>query len=95
VGLRQARVRNEYAAWYPTIPVSIWIPANSVARTVARQLLGERHGSCWTLSPRWAVGPRILDDRHFIFRGGEQRTCDARTPPAEVLAQRGPARRRA
>ena len=97
VPLRQARLRNEYAAWYPLIPVSIWMPAQSVARTVARQLLGNREGHCWILAPRWAVGPRILDDRHFLFRGGEYRTAAARTPPTELAVRepRPPVRRRA
>ncbi len=93
MGLRQARLRNEYAAWYPLIPVNVWVPAKSVARTVAHQLVGDREAHCWILAPRWAVGPRILDNRHFIFRGGEQRTSDTRIGPEDVLAP--PARRRA
>jgi hypothetical protein len=78
VRVRQARLRNEYAAWYPTIAVSIWTPAVTVARAVARQLL---HGEpAWALGPRWSVGPRLLDDRHFEFRGGsEDRLPTART----------------
>lgn len=95
MGLRQARLRNVYAAWYPTIPVNIWIPAKSVAHTVARQLLGNREGHCWTLAPHWAVGPRILDDRHFIFRGGEQRASDTRTLPDELAPPGAPRKRRA
>lgn len=75
---RQARVRREYAAWYPTLSVSTWTPAKTVARTVARQLLeGEPH---WAQGPRWEPGPRILDDRHFDFHGGaEGRAPTART----------------
>jgi len=92
VGLRQARLRNEYAAWYPSIAVNIWIRASTVARAVARQLLEERQGEPWDLGPRWAVGERILDDRHFVFRGGLERTPDdARRHPADGGA--GPARR--
>lgn len=93
MGLRQARLRNEYAAWYPLIPVNVWVPARSVARTVAHQLVGDREDHCWTLAPRWAVGPRILDNRHFTFRGGEQRTSDTRIRPQDVLAP--PVRKRA
>ena len=69
--IRQARIRAEYAAWYPTIQVATWLPARSVARAVERQLLGE--ASQWSLGPRWLPGPRLLDDRHFFFRGGGQR----------------------
>jgi hypothetical protein len=72
VGARQARLRNEYAAWYPTIPVAIWLPAKTVARIVTRQLV--EGGPAWALAPRWALGPRVLDSRHFIFRGGVERT---------------------
>ena len=69
--IRQARIRAEYAAWYPTIQVATWLPARSVARAVEQQLLGEP--SQWSLGPRWLPGPRLLDDRHFSFRGGVQR----------------------
>lgn len=69
--IRQARIRAEYAAWYPTIQVATWLPARSVARAVERQLLGEP--SQWALGPRWLPGPRLLDERHFHFRGGAQR----------------------
>ena len=45
-GTRQVRLRSEYAPWYPTISVSIWLPALVVARKVARQLLeGEQVGT--------------------------------------------------
>jgi hypothetical protein len=69
--IRQARIRAEYAAWYPTIQVATWLPARSVARAVERQLLGEP--SQWSLGPRWLPGPRLLDDHHFFFRGGAER----------------------
>ena len=67
-GRREARLRPEYAAWYPTLTVASWLTASTVARTVARQLLdGEPRGAGL---PHWAPGLRILDDRHFMFRGG-------------------------
>jgi len=68
---RQARLRTEYAPWYPTIQVATWLPARSVARAVEQQLLGEV--TRWSLGPRWLPGPRILDDGHFFFRGGTTR----------------------
>lgn len=75
--LRQARIRAEYAAWYPSIQVATWLPARSVARAVERQLLGEP--SPYSLAPRWLPGPRLLDDRHFFFRGGAARNPTARS----------------
>ena len=82
--VRQARVRSEYAAWYPTIPVSTWAPAKTVARAVARQLFGGEPQ--WALGPRWPPGPRLLDDRHFEFRGGaEGQAATARTRRADPV----------
>jgi len=75
--IRQARIRAEYAAWYPTIQVATWLPARSVARAVERQLLGEP--SPYSLGPRWVPGPRLLDDRHFSFRGGKPRSPSIRS----------------
>ena len=93
MGARQTRLRREYAAWYPTISVGTWIPASTVARAVMRQLL-ERE-SPKALCPRWEPGPRILDERHFKFRGGSA----ARDPAArsrredrEVADLHGPGR---
>jgi len=72
---RQARLRNEFAAWYPTIAVNCWTPAVTLARKVAQQLSGD--GPAW--APRWERGARILDDRHFDFRGGLSRPAHLRT----------------
>jgi len=82
--IRQARIRAEYAAWYPTIQVATWLPARSVARAVERQLVGEP--SQWSLGPRWLPGPRLLDDRHFRFRGGAQRDPVTRSRREDVEA---------
>jgi hypothetical protein len=76
VGTRQGQLRAEYAAWYPTFPVNIWTPAITLARKVARQLLGNPRGDRWAHSPRWEPGPRLLDDRHFFFRGGRSSRPD-------------------
>ena len=60
--------------------MSIWFPARTLARKVTRQLLGNQRGQAWAEVPRWEAGPRILDDRHFIFRGGaDLRKLEART----------------
>jgi len=80
-GCRKARVRNEYAAWYPTLGCNVWMTASMVARKVALQLAGR--GS--VLEPHWALGSRLLDDRHFIFRGGlEPRASSLRTRREDV-----------
>ena len=80
-GQREARLRPAYAAWYPTITVASWVSAKTVARTVARQLLdGEPHGAGL---PRWAPGQRILDDRHFMFRGGFPQPPETRSRRAD------------
>lgn len=68
-GIRQGRLRNGFAAWYPTIGVSTWIPAKTLARKVVEQLLGSRRDQR-AETPRWEPGPRILGERHFFFRGG-------------------------
>jgi hypothetical protein len=72
---REARLRPEYASWYPGVTVAGWVPASTVARRVTRQLL---HGEPrW--APRWEVGLRILDERHFLFRLGVARDPTLRT----------------
>ena len=83
--IRQARIRAEYAAWYPTIQVATWLPARSVARAVERQLLGEP--SPYSLGPRWLPGPRLLDDRHFFFRGGNSRNPATRSRREDASTQ--------
>jgi len=74
---REARLRREYAAWYPTLSSSSWLLASTVARAVDRQLLQDE--AEWAKGPRWAVGPRLLDDRHFEFRKGDARSTAGRT----------------
>jgi hypothetical protein len=88
--IRQARIRAEYAAWYPTIQVATWLPARAVARAVERQLLGEP--SQWSLGPRWLPGPRMLDDRHFLFRGGSPRDSATRSRKEDAPAPESPRR---
>jgi len=73
---RQARLRGEYAGWYPTISPARWQLAEAVRRIVLRQL---RHGS-----PSWTPGPRILSDLHFEFQGSSA----AGTPQASDVERR-------
>jgi hypothetical protein len=75
--VRKARLRSEYASWYPDISVTTWYPVATLVRKVTRQLV---HGEGDPRSsPRWAVGGRTLDDRHFEFRGGVERDARWRT----------------
>ena len=89
---RQARLRPEYASRYPKIAVATWYPVLTAVRKVKRQqLLGGGPRS----SPR--SSRRILNDRHFEFRGGVERDASYRTragdttvwPAAEKRIQTG------
>jgi hypothetical protein len=69
--MREARLRQAYAPWYGSVLEGIWYSAASVAHLVARQMLkGE---------PRWELGPRLLGETHFEFRGGTARAGRLRT----------------
>ena|SRR5689334_3414491 len=72
---RQAKLRSEYASWYPSIWVATWYPVLAVLRKVTQQLVRGDPDS----APRWAAGDRILDNRHFEFRGGVERDAGLRT----------------
>ena len=67
IELRQARLRPEYATLYPSVPADIWRPIGEVldSVTAARLRAGRRSGEM--------LQGRLLDDRHFEFRGGYQR----------------------
>lgn len=73
--LRQARLKSEYASWYPSLSVTRWYPVATLVPMVTHQLVHGDPGS----SPRWAPGNRPLDDRHFEFRGGVERDAAWRT----------------
>ena len=68
--IRQARLREEYATWYSTIPPGRWQLAEALRHIMLRQL---RHGCSW------APGPRISFGRHFELQGGL-----AAAPPAGI-----------
>jgi hypothetical protein len=59
---RQARVKPQYAEWFPHIPSDRWQSAAVARRVVLRQL---RYGS-----PIWEPEERVLSDTHFDFQGG-------------------------
>jgi hypothetical protein len=90
---REARLRSEYASWYPSLSVTRWYRVSTLVRMVAGQLVRGEAGS----SPRWAPGSRTLDDAHFEFRGGVERDTGWRTRvgdttvwPAGVDPHHGP-----
>lgn len=60
---RQARLRREFTALYPGIDPGVWYPAILVAEEVFVRLAG--YAASGDDTPR-----RILDARHFEFRGG-------------------------
>ena len=60
---RKARLRPEYAGWYPGIGDSQWHDAGWVREVVQRQL---QRGS-----PAWEMQGRVLNERHFEFEGGD------------------------
>ena len=66
-GRRQARLRPEYAAIYPGVPAGEWRPVGELLDCVAAARLraGRRSGEL--------LRGRVLDDRHFDFRGGGDR----------------------
>src|SRR5688500_6458157 len=59
---RQARLKPEFAGLYPPLTPDVWEPAAEIG---ARVLL-------WQVQQRGtaALGMRLLDERHFEFRGG-------------------------
>jgi len=75
---REARLKKEYASLYPQLDAEAWEPA---AEMGAKVLL-------WQVQQQGteALNNRILDERHFEFRGGwyrggktelRTRACDA------------------
>lgn len=62
-GRRQARLRPEYSALYSGVPVDEWRPIGELLDCVAAARLraGRRSGEL--------LRGRVLDDRHFEFRG--------------------------
>ena len=60
---REARLRLEFAALYPTITPGVWQPAARVAERLLLYLL--RHPALLDRLPE-----RLLNGQHFEFRGG-------------------------
>ena len=64
---REARLRKEFSTLYVGVPVNQWRPIGELLDCVtsARLLTGRRSGEL--------LRGRPLDDRHFEFRGGDER----------------------
>ena len=62
--IREARLKPEYAAFYPGVQPGIWMAAS----TIGQQLL------LWHLTaPAMPQGERLMAEEHFEFRGGRKR----------------------
>jgi len=83
--IREARLRQQFAHLYPPITAGVWTPAAEVG---ARILF-------WQLQLQGTVtlGDRLLDGRHFEFRGGWHRgtTSPLRTRAGDTGADAGQA----
>ena len=60
--LREARLRPEFAELYPGVEPDVWYTAATIAE---HMLVRQRHQDA---EP---VRPRVLDPRHFDFRGSD------------------------
>jgi hypothetical protein len=59
--IREARLRPEFASFYPSLEAGVWLPAT----TVGQKLL------LWHLTAAVAPqGERVMAEEHFEFRGG-------------------------
>ncbi len=64
--IREARVLPEHAHLYPDLDPAEWVPACTLAEYVLERGLYQRR-------TRVRVHPRLLDESHFAFRGGDPR----------------------
>jgi hypothetical protein len=72
--IRRARLKPEYAAWYPGVQPGEWHYAGWLTEVVRRELRRE------TTIP---TSGRVLSDQHFDFEAGERsafRGRERRTP---------------
>jgi hypothetical protein len=63
-GVREARLRPDYAERYPGIEPGIWFNAATLAEHLERRRAREGDEA--------PAGPRALSPEHFEFRGGER-----------------------
>jgi hypothetical protein len=80
--IREARLRQAYAAEYPDLKPGVWLPACVLADFVLeRGLYQRRTGS--------ASADRLLDESHFEFRG-QSRPPRERSRPHERVGDATP-----
>lgn len=65
MGVREARLRAEWASLYPGLAPGLWMAASQLVPLVLRHRLQDER--------RWEFARRILVDEHFEFRGGRPR----------------------
>jgi hypothetical protein len=65
MGVREARLRREWAELYPGLDPDMWYPAAQLVPQVLRHRLQGR--------PSGESTPRILIEKHFEFRGDSPR----------------------
>jgi hypothetical protein len=65
MAVREARLRPEWADWYPGLEPGVWIVAAQLVPLVLRHRMQGQHS--------WEFTRRILVDDHFEFRGGRVR----------------------
>lgn len=65
MGIREARLRREWAEFYPGLEPDVWYPAAQLVPLVLRHRI-RNQGT-------WEFTRRILIDGHFEFRGGKPR----------------------
>lgn len=64
-GVREARLREEYADLYPGIDPGVWFTAATLAEHLDHRRVRGVEGEP-------PSGPRPLSGEHFEFRGGER-----------------------
>ncbi|MBA3260254.1 MAG: hypothetical protein H0T68_12420 [Gemmatimonadales bacterium] len=62
---RQARLRPEFAELYPAVAPQAWIEAAELGAALLRWIAAGGQ-------PTPPLGPRLLHEAHFEFRGGER-----------------------
>jgi hypothetical protein len=60
---REAWLRPRFAALYPAIPPGVWVTAFSAAWAIEGGIMAGAR-------VRAGPGPRVLLEKHFVFRGG-------------------------
>ena len=75
---REARLKPEFAEQYPQVEAGVWVPAAELGAQVLLWQV-QQQGTA-------ALATRILDERHFEFRGGppETRPAGARSRRTDV-----------